>query len=409
MDRELKWIGQSIEQLAETGKKDGAYWRASYTPEDHRGAALLQQWMEDAGFQTYFDAVGNLYGRMEGTSDAVILTGSHRDTVANGGKYDGALGIITAIAAGGALYRTYGKPQKTLEVVALCEEEGSRFLSGYIGSRAIIGALSPADLQEVDEDGISLQTAMQTCGYYDGVLPKPREDVEQFLELHIEQGGILEKNGIHVGIVTAMVGLLIGDIVFHGAQNHAGTTPMDLRCDPVPAAASFVNTLHQWAMTKGHNLVCTVGNITASPGKSNVIANHVRLPFDIRAGRQSLLDEAKETIAFLLKNFAIYTPQVTYACQETPVPMDQEGVQHLETLADKQGAAYMRLASGAGHDAQIIGQRIKTNMIFVPSKNGVSHSPDEFTALEDIAAGYQLLKAYLKESAWRRKEADDGR
>lgn len=409
MNQELKWIEQAINQLAETGKKDDFYWRATYTSEDRKATALLQKWMEEAGFQTYFDAVGNLYGRIDGKSDRVFLTGSHRDTVANGGKYDGALGIITAIAAGGALYRAYGTPEMTLEVAALCEEEGSRYLSGYTGSRAIIGALSDADLQEMDENGISLQEALEACGYYKGALPKPRENVSQFLELHIEQGGVLEQTENKVGVVTAIVGLLVGDIIFCGEQNHAGTTPMALRRDPVPATAAFIDRLNKWALSKGSNLVCTVGDITVSPGKSNVIAGQVKLTFDIRAGNQALLDEAREKIETLLEEFTIYTPKVTYACQETPVPMDECGVRRLAALAEKQGAAWMEIASGAGHDSQIIGQRIKTNMIFVPSQNGVSHSPDEFTALEDIADGYALLKSYLSEAVWQRKEKDDAR
>ena len=404
MNQELQWIENAIEALARTAEKDGVYWRATYTPEDLNGVALLKEWMENAGFETYFDQAGNLYGRIRGKSDAVFLTGSHRDTVADGGKYDGALGIITAIAAGGALYRDYGTPEMTLEVVALCEEEGSRFLSGYTGSQAIVGALSDADLQETDENGISLLQALKVCGYYDGVLPKPREDVNQFLELHIEQGGVLEYTKHQIGIVTAIVGLLVGDIIFHGTQNHAGTTPMDLRRDPVPAAAAFIDELNRWAMSKGEDLVCTIGNVTVEPGKSNVIANCVKLIFDIRSGSQPLLNEVKEKLQSLLNEFATYTPEIHYARQENPVLMDEEGICCLETLAEMQGASFTRIASGAGHDSQIIGQKIKTNMIFVPSKNGVSHSPDEFTSLQDIAPGYTLMKNYIKKSVWWRKE-----
>ena len=404
MNKELKWIENAIKNLAKTAVKDGFYWRASYTPEDQCGAALLQKWMEDAGFQTRFDQVGNLYGRIQGKSDTVFLAGSHRDTVANGGHYDGALGIITAIAAGGALYRAYGTPEMTLEVVALCEEEGSRFLSGYVGSRAISGMLSDSDLQEQDADGISLRDALSACGYYNGELPMPRKDVSQFLELHIEQGGVLEKTKQQIGIVTTIVGLLVGDIIFHGLQNHAGTTPMSLRCDPVPAAASFIEILNHWALSKGSDLVCTIGNITVEPGKSNVIAGKVTLTFDIRSGDQLLLDEAKEMLQSLLEKFPAYKPELVYACQEPPAPMDTEGIDTLATLAEKQNAAWTKIASGAGHDSQIIAPKIKTNMIFVPSKDGISHSPDEFTSLKDIAPGYALRKAYMKEAVWQRKE-----
>lgn len=400
MNGELRWIEDAIEKLAQTAEKNGLYWRAAYTPEDYKGVQLLKQWMEEAGFQTYFDQVGNLYGRIEGESDAVFLTGSHRDTVVNGGKFDGALGIITAIAAGGALYRLYGRPKKTLEVVALCEEEGSRFLTGYVGSRALIGTLGEKNLREKDETGRSLQEAMQTSGYYHGTLPKPREDVEQFLELHIEQGGVLEKTGNKIGIVTAIVGILAGNIVFFGEQNHAGTTPMNMRKDPVPAAAAFTVELNRWALSKGTELVCTIGNITVEPGKSNVIADRVGLTFDIRSGSQVLLEEVKEKIEELMENFSTYQPVIIYACQEAPALMEKDGVSRLEALAEEQGEGYIKMASGAGHDSQIIAEKIKTNMIFVPSQKGVSHSPFEFTAIQDIAPGYELMKAYMKESIW---------
>lgn len=406
MNQELSWIETAIGALAETAEKDGVYWRATYTPEDRNGVKLLKRWMEEAGFQTYFDQAGNLYGRIEGESDSVFLTGSHRDTVLNGGKYDGALGIITAIAAGGALYHAYGKPKKTLEVVALCEEEASRFLTGYVGSRAITGTLGDENLQEVDESGISLQEAMTKAGYYEGRLPEPRKDVERFLELHIEQGGVLEKTGKKIGIVTAIVGILTGDIIFYGEQNHAGTTPMNLRCDPVPAAAAFTAALDRWARSKGNALVCTIGNIIVEPGKSNVIADRVKLTFDIRSGNQDLLDEAKEKAMELLDDFSPYQPELIYACQEPPALMAKDGIDCLETLAEAQEAACMKMVSGAGHDSQIIAEKIKTNMLFVPSRKGISHSPQEFTDIRDIAPGYELMKAYMKEIIWEHTEGE---
>ena len=151
-------------------------------------------------------------------------------------------------------------------------------------------------------------------------------------------------------------------------------------------------------------MVCTIGNITVEPGKSNVIAGKVTLTFDIRSGDQLLLDEAKEMLQSLLEKFPAYKPELVYACQEPPAPMDTEGIDTLATLAEKQNAAWTKIASGAGHDSQIIAPKIKTNMIFVPSKDGISHSPDEFTSLKDIAPGYVLMKAYMKEAVWQRKE-----
>ena len=401
IDTEMQWIESAIEKVAETGKKeDGTYWRATYTEEDKKGVELLKRWMKDAGFYTYFDTVGNLYGRIEGRTKDVILAGSHRDTVKNGGKYDGALGIITAISACTSLYREYGIPEKTVEVVALCEEEASRFLAGYVGSRAITGTLRNENLQELDENGVSLEEAMRRAGYYEGVLPKERGNVKQFLELHIEQGGFLEGTGKQVGIVTAIVGIFAGDIYFYGEQNHAGTTPMSMRKDPVPVAASFVTALNKWAMTKGDKLVCTIGNVVIEPGKSNVIANKVKITFDIRSESQELLAEAKNKIESLLKEFSEYRPETDFACQDSPVAMDAEGIERLKQLAEKENQKVALMPSGAGHDSQIIAQKIKTNMIFVPSERGISHSPLEYTDIMDIKPGYILMKSYLKEKGW---------
>lgn len=400
---EMQWIESAIERLAETGKKeDGTYWRATYTEEDKKGVKLLKRWMEEAGFDTFFDTVGNLYGRIEGKTNGVILTGSHRDTVRNGGKYDGVLGIITAISACASLYREYGMPEKTVEVVALCEEEASRFLAGYVGSRAITGTLQDGNLRELDEKGISLEEAISNAGYYKGVLPEERGDVEQFLELHIEQGGFLKNAGKQIGIVTAIVGIFAGDIYFYGEQNHAGTTPMSMRKDPVPAAAAFVVELNRWAMTKGNNLVCTIGNVVIEPGKSNVIADKVKITFDIRSASPELLVEAKTKIEELLKQFLEYTPETDYACQDSPVVMDSVGIERLKKLAEEQNQEVVLMPSGAGHDSQIIAQKIKTNMIFVPSERGISHSPLEYTAITDIQPGYILMKAYLKEEGWQK-------
>ena len=403
MTEELKWIEDAIDELGQTAiKEDNTYWRATYTEEDRKGTALLKRWTEEAGFCTYFDQVGNLFGKIEGNAKDVVLTGSHRDTVRNGGRYDGALGIITAIAAGKALYQKKGRPEQTLEVVALCEEEASRFLTGYTGSRAITGTLREDDLSEKDERGISLKEALEAEGYFDGTLPKARSDIKQFLELHIEQGGVLEKTGKQAGIVTAIVGIFAGDIYFHGEQNHAGTTPMHMRKDPVPAAADFISALNRWALTKGTDLTCTIGNITIEPGKSNVIPARLKLTFDIRSGSQRLQEEARAKIEALLQQFQGYTPKVVYACQDPPASMDRENVSALGRLAKDQKIAVMTMISGAGHDAQIIAEKIRTNMIFVPSEKGISHSPLEFTSIRKIEPGYRLMKAFLEQAAWKK-------
>ncbi|MEE0740745.1 MAG: M20 family metallo-hydrolase [Emergencia sp.] len=400
MEREIQWIKSAVEELAVTAERNGEYWRATYTAEDAKGTALIEKWLMEKGFQVRYDEVGNLYGRVEGESAEVVLIGSHRDTVKNGGKYDGALGIITAIEAVAALCKIKGRPEKTLEVVALCEEEASRFLTGYVGSRAIIGELREEHLGETDADGITLETAMRNGGYYQGKLPKKREDLHSFLELHIEQGGVLEKNQKKVGIVASIVGLYTGELLFYGEQNHAGTTPMSMRKDPVPLAAEFINRLNKWAGSKDDQVTCTFGNLLVKPGKSNVIADMVRLTFDIRSGRKELLREAQEQINAFLLGHQNFKTEVKFACKEDPVNMDETGIELLESLAQKLNLKALRMSSGAGHDAQIIASETRTNMIFVPSQGGVSHSPQEYTSEEDICQGYMLMRAYLETIAW---------
>lgn len=402
MERELDWIERAIDDLALTAEREGQYWRASYTREDAAGAALLEKWLLEKGFQIRYDSVGNLYGRMEGFSEETFLIGSHRDTVKNGGKYDGALGILTGIEAVSSLWQEKGRPQKTVEVVAMCEEEASRFLTGYVGSRAIVGELTQKNLEELDADGMALIEAMVESGYYRGALPKKRDDVVGFLELHIEQGGLLERQGRKVGIVTSIVGLFAGEIVFYGRQNHAGTTPMSLRCDPVPAAAALIQQLDCWAKEKEDQITCTFGNVVVEPGKSNVIANKVTLTFDIRSGRRELLQEAEAKIREFVEKGKSVKAEIRLACQDPPAAMDEEGISLLETLAEERGLSYLKMSSGAGHDSQIIAPKIRTNMIFVPSQGGISHSPLEYTDVDDIRQGYTLMKAYIEAVAWQR-------
>ena len=297
-NEELKWIENGLDRLHETGKMGSLHWRATYTEEDQKARKLLEQWMREKDLEVFYDDVGNLFGKIEGEQDKIVLTGSHRDTVKNGGKYDGALGIICAIAAASSLYAELGKPKKSVEVVAFCEEEGSRFLSGYLGSRYLVGQLSENAMQERDANGITVSEALQHAGFSGkGMQKSPQmQDIERFIELHIEQGGVLEQSGEQVGLVTSIVGLLIGKITIEGHQNHAGTTPMHLRKDPVTRAAQFITEMNQWAMTYGEAVTCTFGEIQVFPNKSNVIAGSVSLSFDIRSTSPAILQEAQTRI-----------------------------------------------------------------------------------------------------------------
>ena len=285
-------ISQRLDFLGDHTRKDGGIWRASYTEEFSRGASYVKGWMKQAGMEVYEDAVGNVFGRVQGEQDGVILTGSHLDTVKNGGKYDGAAGVIAGIAAVGQLVKKYGTPKKTIEVVGMLEEEGSRFASSYLGSRFMTGRMDEAALDERDAEGITLRDAMIAAGYD----PKKfrsaeRRDIEAFVELHVEQGPRLEALGKEIGVVTSVVGIRSYDIIISGEQNHAGTTPMGMRLDPVVAAAEFIRDMTDYTMKKSENAVFTVGKLNAKPGMGNVIAGSAALSVDFRDGVDGALDD----------------------------------------------------------------------------------------------------------------------
>ena len=401
-NEELAWIENALDCLHETGKMGSLHWRATYTEEDHKALKVLERWMREKDLEVFYDDIGNLFGKIEGEQDKIVLTGSHRDTVKNGGKYDGALGIICAIAAAGSLYAELGKPKKNVEVVAFGEEEGSRFLSGYLGSRYLVGQLSDDILQERDANGITLTEAIRHAGFSGKRAQKSpqMQEVERFIELHIEQGGVLEQSGEQVGLVTSIVGLLIGKITIEGHQNHAGTTPMHLRKDPVTRAAQFITEMNQWAMTYGEAVTCTFGEIQVFPNKSNVIAGSVSLSFDIRSTSPAILQEAQTRIKNLQQQEDGFRYTLEFAAPDDPAQMDEDGLKLLEETAKSLHLSYRKMHSGAGHDAEMLAQKIKTNMIFVPSVGGISHSPLEYSKPDDIGRGYLLLKAFLREIAW---------
>lgn len=401
VDRELDWIEQAIDEFAITSIRKGEYWRASYTPEDEAGVELLTKWFEDAGLSTYTDEVGNLFGRLSGKEKAVILTGSHRDTVRHDGKYGGGLGILASLSAIKSLKEEFGEPKKTVEIVATVEEEGSRFMASYTGSRAITGTLTEAFLEEKDSKGITLRQAMEDAGYFKGVLPKGRTDIERYIELSAEQGAVLEKSMKKVGLVKSIVGLEVGNLIVRGEQNNAGTTPMSMRKDPMVTAAEIITTMTKWARNRNDRVVVTFGNLEVSPGKSNIIPDTVKIDFDIRSTNEFLLNETRAMFREF-KNSSNRGVSVEYqiVAYDKPADMDLDGLLKMRDIAAEKNLKYMRMDSGAGHDAQIMACKYPSNMIFVPSKKGIANSPMEYIPKEDMKEGYILLKEYLKSLAW---------
>nr|WP_254450427.1 Zn-dependent hydrolase [Cohnella herbarum] len=408
---ELNELIDTLAEFSETaeGERDGVT-RLLYSEPWKAAQNFLARTMREAGLSVRFDKVGNLIGRLEGSdpSSPVILTGSHIDTVRNGGKLDGAYGIIGGIAALRALKETYGTPVHPLEVVSFCEEEGSRFPIAYWGSGNMTGQFDWRGGQMVrDSEGVSLHAAMETSGFgREDQIDSVRSDLGAFVELHIEQGVILERMAKQIGIVEAIVGQRRYSVTLRGEANHAGTTPMNMRTDALAGAAELIVRLEQLA-TRAAALVATAGRLQAAPNIPNVIPGVVEFSLDIRHDNERTLSwfcdylfQEYEDIA----NRRGLALEVTPWLATTPVPMSRPLTERIEQICGRLSLNHRRMFSGAGHDAQLFAGLCPTAMIFVPSKAGISHSPEEFTAPEQLADGVSVLTALLHELAYEEHE-----
>jgi allantoate deiminase len=397
-----------IEWLASFGQTaNGGVTRLLYSSSWKEAQHSLKRLMEQTVLEPYFDCVGNLFGRLPGTESAgkTILTGSHIDTVIEGGKYDGAYGVVASLIAVVRLFQTYGYPKKTIEVVSLCEEEGSRFPLTFWGSRNISGAYNLDSVKEIkDADGILFLDAMKQAGFDPkNYTPPVRRDVERFVELHIEQGMILEKNQNQVGIVTHIVGQRRYTVSIKGESNHAGTTPMPYRKDAVSAAAHLISFLTEKTKQIDSQLVATVGRVNVKPNVPNVVAGEVEFSLDIRHHQEEVIDEyCSEIFAEFNRVGECLNIEVSIFkwMDVEPVKMDPEIGEMALEIAEKKNIPFQKIISGAGHDSQVFGSYCPTSLLFVPSQNGISHSPKEFTSLKDLEVGIELLTDILYKLAY---------
>ena len=393
-------IEQMLCQLADATRIDGEIWRAAYTPEDKTAKKIMREWIEGLGLEYREDAVGNVYGRLPGKQPGTVLTGSHLDTVKDGGKYDGALGVVAGVAALGYLKQSGFVPNYSLEVVGLMEEEGSRFASSCQGSCAICGTLREEDMQEVGHDGVTLREALLAAGYQPEALSSARrDDIRAVVELHIEQGPVLEAEKKQIGIVDGIVGIANYELSIQGSRNHAGTTSMALRHDPVVAAAEFITESTRQIMKQSASATLTYGKVQAFPGMQNVIADRAEMLIDMRDGSEEALAQDEQLLKRVLKTIENkgFQTQLKQTQWSKSVKMDQNLIALIETLCKEKNLAYRHMNSGAGHDSMVFGKVFPTAMIFVPSIGGISHNPAEATAVEDLQTGFDLLCSVLKE------------
>jgi allantoate deiminase len=372
----------------------GGISRFAWTPELAQANEWFVRRLEELGLATEVDAAGNVFGRWEVGGGSAVLTGSHLDTVPNGGRFDGALGVLAALEAVRTLQREGVEPRRPLWVVSFNDEEGARFRTGMLGSRVFAGEV---DAEDWRRRGVA--DAMAEAGFDFDRLQDARgiDRVGAYVELHIEQGPVLERAGIDVGIVTGIVGLLGFRARLVGEANHAGTTPMDLRRDALAGMSRAVLALRDEARARD-DMTANVGMCTVAPGGFNVIPGVVEFSVDVRSPTRegfTRVDRfARDTLQRITGEEGLAL-ELEETHRLEPVPLDAALQDTLQRAAEQEGASYMRMASGAGHDAMVLGRHIPAAMLFVPSRGGVSHNPDEYTAPEQYELGARVLARAL--------------
>jgi len=391
------------EKLAKFSEDAGGTRRTFLSPPMRDCHREVSSWMNALGMTVSVDAVGNLRGFFAGTSPAAprILIGSHLDTVPNAGAFDGILGVVLAVELVESLRGS--KLPFSIEVIGFSEEEGVRFGVPFIGSRALVGRVDEELLGRNDANGISVRKAIQDFGLNPNELSKAalRDDVLGYVEFHIEQGPVLESLGRPLGVVEAIVGQNRLEFTFAGQTNHAGTTPMNLRHDALAAAAEWIVAVESLAQ-RTTDLVATVGFVEAKPGATNVIAGEARATLDIRhasdRARTEALDELIRQAEAISSRRAVTAKWRTLLAQNA-VAMDPFLTDQIEHAVQKAGCEPHRMASGAGHDAMILAEKIPAAMIFLRTPGGISHDPAESVHLEDVAKALECGQHLLTQLA----------
>ncbi|MBP2077003.1 allantoate deiminase [Oceanobacillus polygoni] len=404
-----KELTDMLEALGSHGKDPaGGVSRFLYTKEWIDAQRYLEKEMLDEGLDVHFDEIGNLFGTLKGSKypNETILSGSHVDTVGNGGYYDGQFGIVAAFIAIKHLKAKYGQPLRNIEVVSMAEEEGSRFPYSFWGSKNIVGIAKNDDVKDItDFDGVPFVEAMRNAGFdFRDDTKGMREDLKAFVEIHNEQGNVLEAEEKSVGVVHSIVGQRRFNIEISGQANHAGTTPMGYRKDTVFATSQMVSEIITAARKHGDPLVATVGKIDVTPNVVNVVPGNTLFTLDIRHTEKDALvqftEEVNEILNRLAKEHQVGLT-IDMWMDEDPVPMDKNIVDLMIKQCDENGLNYKLMHSGAGHDSQIFAPKIPTAMIFVPSRDGISHNPAEYTEPADLAEGVKALMGALYELAYK--------
>ena len=400
-----KRLEHAIEEMGRIGATErGGLSRLALSDDDRQARDLMVRWMREAGLRVSVDRMGNIFGERAGVGGPPVLIGSHLDSVPTGGKYDGQLGVLCGLEAIRALDEARVGTRHPVALVVFTNEEGARFQPAMIASGVMAGKIALEDAYNArDRDGHRLVDELERIGYLgpEPCVPRP---LRAYLELHIEQGPVLEEAGLAVGVVEGIVAIAWSRLTVHGVQDHAGPTPMRIRHDALVAAAEIVTGVRRIAATLGGDLVTTAGSLTVHPGIVNAIPGRVTLSIDMRDPRGETLDRARVLVDEVVRE-ACAREGVRYELEHywrVPyTPFAPEVVDAVERAARAAGASCRRMISGAGHDAQYMAAIAPAGMVFVPSRGGRSHCEEEFTPMDDIEHGANTLLLAALELAGR--------
>ncbi|MFZ7101624.1 MAG: Zn-dependent hydrolase [Peptococcaceae bacterium] len=373
--------------------------RLTFSQEDRKAREYIKEQLASLGLAVREDAAGSIIARIEGSvKGPVVLVGSHFDSVKNGGEFDGQAGVIAALETARVIVENGIKTNYPLEIVALVEEEGGGFGAGLYGSRAMAGLVTVEQLQNnKNAAGQSMYDAMREFGFNpDNISAAKRckEELRAFIEMHIEQGPVLEKYKQQIGIVEFIVGIHQLKIRVSGRPDHAGTTPMDMRADALDTAARVIAQISKIAQKAGHDTVATVGTLSLKPGAPNIVPAEVLFTVDIRSPQIQSIYAVKGQICGLLQEITHETGvryEVVPVIEIDPVQLNPQIISGIEDKCKMLNYSSRKMVSGAGHDAMIMAGLTDVGLIFVPSKEGRSHCPEEWTAYEDVQKGIEIV------------------
>jgi allantoate deiminase len=394
-------LASDLETVSQFGGEGTSVTRFAWSPELMTAYDWLSDQLRQLGLEVEIDAAGNLIGRWEAGTGKPLAVGSHLDSVPSGGRYDGTLGVLSGLHALRLLKERGIEPNRPLWLISFMDEDGGRFGTGLFGSRAFVGRDLTDLADRTDADGVTIRDAMAEAGFDFGRLPEARrvDELGGYIELHIEQGPVLERTGHEIGIVTGIVGLIGFRARYHGEANHAGTTPMTMRRDAFIGAARAGLALREAALNKG-DMTANVGIVELEPGGFNVVPGVAEFTIDIRSLPH--FDELEPTVRRTLEEIGS-DEKLDLELEELfrlePCPLDGGLVDTLERAAGLEGAKHMRMPSGAGHDAMEVGRHVPAGMLFVPSRDGVSHSPEEYTAPDHCDLGARVVARALESLA----------